>query len=65
MATTLTINGQERSFDASPEMPLLWVLRDILGLTGTKFGCGIAQCGACTVHVDGKPVRSCVLKSRR
>src|SRR3984957_9267826 len=61
MATMLTINGQERSFDAPPEMPLLWVLRDILGLTGTKFGCGIAQCGACTVHVDGKPVRSCVL----
>jgi isoquinoline 1-oxidoreductase alpha subunit len=61
MATTLTINGQERSFDAPPEMPLLWVLRDILGLTGTKFGCGMAQCGACTVHVDGKPVRSCVL----
>ena len=61
MTTTLTINGQERSFDAPPEMPLLWVLRDILGLTGTKFGCGIAQCGACTVHVDGKPVRSCVL----
>ena len=61
MATTLTINGQQRSFDAPPEMPLLWVLRDILGLTGTKFGCGIAQCGACTVHVDGKPVRSCVL----
>ena len=61
MATTLTINGEERSFDAPPEMPLLWVLRDILGLTGTKFGCGIAQCGACTVHVDGKPVRSCVL----
>jgi isoquinoline 1-oxidoreductase subunit alpha len=61
MATTLIINGQERSFDAPPEMPLLWVLRDVLGLTGTKFGCGIAQCGACTVHVDGKPVRSCVL----
>jgi isoquinoline 1-oxidoreductase subunit alpha len=61
MATTLTINGQEISFDAPPEMPLLWVLRDILGLTGTKFGCGMAQCGACTVHVDGKPVRSCVL----
>jgi isoquinoline 1-oxidoreductase subunit alpha len=61
MATTLTINGQERSFHAPPDMPLLWVLRDILGLTGTKFGCGIAQCGACTVHVDGKPVRSCVL----
>jgi len=61
MATTLTINGEQRSIDAPPEMPLLWVLRDILGLTGTKFGCGIAQCGACTVHVDGKAVRSCVL----
>ena len=61
MARTLNINGQEKSFDAPPEMPLLWVLRDILGLIGTKFGCGIAQCGACTVHVDGKPVRSCVL----
>jgi isoquinoline 1-oxidoreductase alpha subunit len=61
MATKLTINGQERSFDTPPEMPLLWVLRDILGLTGTKFGCGMAQCGACTVHVDGKPVPSCVL----
>src|SRR5262249_30344035 len=64
MATTLTINGQERSFDAPAEMPLLWVLRDILGLTGTKFGCGMAQCGACTVHIDGKPVRSCVLPVR-
>jgi len=64
MTTTLTINGQVKSFDAPPEMPLLWVLRDILGLTGTKFGCGIAQCGACTVHVDGKPVRSCVLPVR-
>ena len=61
MATTLTINGEQKSFDAPADMPLLWVLRDILGLTGTKFGCGIAQCGACTVHVDGKPVRSCVL----
>jgi isoquinoline 1-oxidoreductase alpha subunit len=57
----LTINGEQKSFDAPPEMPLLWVLRDILGLTGTKFGCGIAQCGACTVHIDGKPVRSCML----
>jgi isoquinoline 1-oxidoreductase subunit alpha len=57
----LTINGEPRSFDAPPDMPLLWVLRDILGLTGTKFGCGIAQCGACTVHVDGKAVRSCML----
>jgi isoquinoline 1-oxidoreductase alpha subunit len=61
MATTLTINGEPKSFDAPPDMPLLWVLRDILGMTGTKFGCGIAQCGACTVHVDGKPVRSCML----
>jgi len=61
MTRTLTINGQRKSFDAPDEMPLLWVLRDVLGLTGTKFGCGIAQCGACTVHVDGKPVRSCVL----
>ena len=61
MATTLTINGEQKSFDAPADMPLLWVLRDILGLTGTKFGCGIAQCGACTVHIDGKPVRSCVL----
>jgi isoquinoline 1-oxidoreductase alpha subunit len=61
MAMTLTINGDAKSFDAPPDMPLLWVLRDILGLTGTKFGCGIAQCGACTVHIDGKPVRSCVL----
>src|ERR1700709_601274 len=58
---TLTINGEAKTFDAPAEMPLLWVLRDILGLTGTKFGCGIAQCGACTVHLDGKPVRSCVL----
>ncbi|WP_201724224.1 (2Fe-2S)-binding protein [Bradyrhizobium centrolobii] len=61
MATTLTINGERKTLDAPPEMPLLWVLRDILGMTGTKFGCGIAQCGACTVHVDGKAVRSCVL----
>jgi isoquinoline 1-oxidoreductase subunit alpha len=61
MATTLTINGEQKSFDAPPEMPLLWVLRDLLGMTGTKFGCGIAQCGACTVHIDGKPVRSCML----
>ena len=61
MTTTLTINGEQKSFEAPPEMPLLWVLRDILGMTGTKFGCGIAQCGACTVHIDGKPVRSCSL----
>jgi isoquinoline 1-oxidoreductase alpha subunit len=57
----LTINGQVREVDAPPDMPLLWVLRDLLKLTGTKFGCGIAQCGACTVHVDGAPLRSCML----
>ncbi len=56
----LTINGTEREVDAPSDMPLLWVLRDLLGLTGTKFGCGIAQCGACTVHLDGAPKRSCV-----
>jgi isoquinoline 1-oxidoreductase alpha subunit len=59
--TTLNINGQTHTVDAPPDMPLLWVLRDLVGLTGTKFGCGIAQCGACTVHLDGAAVRSCVL----
>src|ERR1700756_4567760 len=59
--TTLTINGQSATFNAPDDMPLLWVLRDLLGMTGTKFGCGIAQCGACTVHLDGNPVRSCLL----
>ena len=58
---TLKINGEDKTFDAPDDMPLLWVLRDILGMTGTKFGCGIAQCGACTVHLDGNPVRSCLL----
>ena len=58
---TLNINGQAREVDVPADMPLLWVLRDVVGLTGTKFGCGIAQCGACTVHLDGKPARSCVL----
>ena len=57
----LQINGQRHEIDVSPDTPLLWVLRDLLGLTGTKFGCGIAQCGACTVHLDGKPLRSCLL----
>lgn len=61
MAITLTINGEQKSVDAPEDMPLLWVLRDLLGMTGTKFGCGIAQCGACTVHIEGKPLRSCVL----
>ncbi len=56
----LSINGRSVSTDAEAEMPLLWVLRDQIGLKGTKFGCGIAQCGACTVHLDGKPVRACV-----
>lgn len=61
MAATLTINGEQKTFDAPDDMPLLWVLRDILGMTGTKFGCGVALCGVCTVHVDGKAVRSCLL----
>ena len=57
----LNINGQPHEVDVSPDTPLLWALRDVLGMTGTKFGCGIAQCGACTVHVDGQPLRSCML----
>jgi isoquinoline 1-oxidoreductase subunit alpha len=56
----LTVNGAERDVNAPPDMPLLWVIRDLFGLTGTKFGCGVAQCGACTVHLDGAPLRSCV-----
>jgi isoquinoline 1-oxidoreductase subunit alpha len=57
---TLKINGEDHTVDVPPDMPLLWVLRDVAGLTGTKFGCGMALCGACTVHVDGMPTRSCV-----
>jgi len=59
--TTLNVNGKQVSVDVEDDMPLLWVLRDELGLTGTKYACGIAMCGACTVHVDGQPVRSCVM----
>lgn len=61
MAITTTVNGTAQSLDVEPDMPLLWALREQLGLTGTKFGCGIAACGACTVHLDGRAVRSCVL----
>ena len=57
----LNVNGRDREFDAEPDTPLLWVLREHLGLTGSKYGCGIAQCGSCTVHLDGAPVRSCVV----
>lgn len=56
----LDINGSVQEVEATPDMPLLWVIRDVLGFTGTKFGCGMAQCGACTVHLDGEPVRACV-----
>lgn len=56
---TLNINGKSHDIDADPDMPLLWAIRDLAGLTGTKFGCGVAMCGACTVHVDGVPMRSC------
>ena len=59
MATTLTINGKPHQVDLPDDVPLLWVLRDEVGLTGTKFGCGVAACGACTVHIDGEAVRSC------
>ena len=61
---TLRINGQSRSADVEPDMPLLWALRDTLGLTGTKFGCGVGLCGSCTVHVDGQAARSCILPVR-
>ena len=59
--TTLNVNGKQVNVEVEPDMPLLWVLRDELGLTGSKYGCGIAMCGACTVHVDGQPMRSCVM----
>ena len=59
--TSLIINGETHTIDAPSHMPLLWALRDLVGLVGTKFGCGIAQCGACTVHIDGNPMRSCVM----
>lgn len=57
---TFTVNGQLRTVDVPPQMPILWMVRDVLGLTGTKFGCGMAQCGACTLHLDGEAIRSCV-----
>ncbi|MEN0055656.1 MAG: (2Fe-2S)-binding protein [Mucilaginibacter sp.] len=62
---TITVNGQQHQVDADPNMPLLWVIRDIIGLTGTKYGCGAAQCGACTVHMNGEAIRSCVTKISR
>ena len=61
MPITLTVNGQRRELDIDPDTPLLWAIRETLGLTGTKFGCGIAECGACTVHVNGKAERSCIM----
>jgi isoquinoline 1-oxidoreductase subunit alpha len=61
MSFTLNVNGETHTVDVEGDTPLLWTLRDVLGMTGTKFGCGIAQCGACTVHIDGSPVRSCLL----
>ncbi len=60
MSIVLTVNGADHELDVEPQMPLLWALREQLALTGTKYGCGISQCGACTVHLDGKPVRACV-----
>src|SRR5262245_4171467 len=64
MAFTMTVNGTIHTVDVEGDTPLLWVLRDVIGLTGTKFGCGIALCGACTVHLDGDPARSCVTRIR-
>lgn len=65
MSVTIRVNGKDRELDVDPEMPLLWALRDVLGLTGTKYGCGEALCGACTVHLNGQVVRSCVTPVRR
>ena len=65
MAITITVNDQPRSIDVEPDMPLLWAIREGLGLTGTKYGCGIAACGACTVHIDGRAVRSCTFPVSR
>jgi isoquinoline 1-oxidoreductase subunit alpha len=65
MSVRIRVNGVERTLDVDPEMPLLWALRDVLGLSGTKYGCGQALCGACTVHLDGQVVRSCVTPVRR
>jgi aerobic-type carbon monoxide dehydrogenase small subunit (CoxS/CutS family) len=65
MDFTLRVNGKAYEVDTEPETPLLWVLRDNIGLTGTKFGCGIAQCGVCTVHLDGRPVRACITTAAR
>jgi len=65
MSYTINVNGTPHTVDAEDDTPLLWVLRDILGMTGTKFGCGVAQCGACTVHANGAPIRSCVLPLQR
>lgn len=65
MTTKLRVNGQEHTLDVDPEMPLLWVVRDVLGLVGTKYGCGQALCGACSVHLDGELVRACVTPVRR
>lgn len=65
MTIKLRVNGKEHALEVDPEMPLLWAIRDVLGLTGTKFGCGEALCGACTIHIDGEAVRSCVTPVRR
>lgn len=62
---SLNINGQAHQVDVSPDMPLLWVIRDVIGLTGTKYGCGVAQCGACVIHLNGEAVRSCITKVSR